>query len=267
MRTISGIGLKDVRAVYSGPERKLWELVMGEQIHIGGLASSMALCEKGGKLEGLKGVDLCCCSGAGMRFLVRFCKAAAMTGVDATQAMVELGQARCVEDGSSEKISFVCRDACDTGLPAAHADFVWGEDAWCYVEDKAKLIAEAVRIVKPGGKVLFTDWVEGAVGLTAEEAARLLTFMKFPNILNKEDYAVLLEKNGCRVAVAENTQQDPAHIDLYIDMLNKQLTYDALKIIGFDMGLMQAMAGEMAFMQKLAHEGKLIQGRFVAIKK
>ena len=42
--------------------------------------------------------------------------------------------------------------------------------------------------------------------------------------------------------------------------------YDALKIIGFDMELMGAMGGEMAFMQTLAHEGKIAQGLFVAAK-
>lgn len=265
MKTVARVRLKDVQAVYSGPERKLWELVMGEQIHIGGLSSSMALCEKAGKLEGLNGVDLCCCSGAGMRFLVRFCKVAGMTGVDATEAMVDLGQVRCHEDKSSEKIRFVCRDACDTGLVNGQADFVWGEDAWCYVEDKSALIAEAVRIVKPGGTILFTDWVEGEAVLSRGEAERLLKFMKFPNILSIQDYPRLLEKGGCRVLAAEDTKQFAAHVDLYLDMLNKQLTYDALKIIGFDMELMRAISGEMVFMQKLAHEGKLVQGRFVAL--
>jgi ABC-type amino acid transport substrate-binding protein len=55
-------------------------------------------------------------------------------------------------------------------------------------------------------------------------------------------------------------------VDLYLDMLGKQLTYDALKIIGFDADLMQAMAGEMQFMQGLAHAGKIAQGLFVARK-
>jgi len=50
-------------------------------------------------------------------------------------------------------------------------------------------------------------------------------------------------------------------------MLKKQLTYDALKIIGFDQALLQALAGEMAFAGELAHAGKLIQGLFVARKK
>ena len=66
-----------------------------------------------------------------------------------------------------------------------------------------------------------------------------LKFMKFPNILSIGDYKGLLEKNDCRVDVAENTQQFASHVDLYLDMLNKQLTYDALKIIGFDTSLMQ----------------------------
>jgi hypothetical protein len=48
MESKSGIGLKDVQGVYGGPEGDLWELVMGQQIHIGGFKSSMDLAEKAG---------------------------------------------------------------------------------------------------------------------------------------------------------------------------------------------------------------------------
>ncbi len=267
MRTAEGIGLKEVQGVYSGPEVDLWELIMGQQIHIGGISSSMALCEKTGKLEGLKGVDLCCCSGAGMRFLVRFCKAAEMVGVDATEKMIQRGQVRCSEEGLANRIRFVQRDACDTGLPGGQMDFVWGEDAWCYVENKAKLIAEAVRIVKTGGTIAFTDWVEGDAGLGEAAAERFLKFMKFPNLLSIKEYRALLEKNGCEMIVAEDTKQFTPHIELYINMLSKQLTYDALKIIGFDMNVMNVMAGEMSFMKEMSSQGRIAQGRFVARKK
>ncbi len=43
---MENIGLSEVQNVYSGPEGQLWELIMGEQIHIGGFASSMDLAEK-----------------------------------------------------------------------------------------------------------------------------------------------------------------------------------------------------------------------------
>ena len=90
--------------------------------------------------------------------------------------------------------------------------------------------------------------------------------MKFPNIQDLQGYSDLLTSNGCEVGAAEITGRFASHVDLYLDMLNKQLTYDALKIIGFDMELMQTMAGEMSFMQRLAHEGKIAQGLFVARK-
>ncbi len=266
MKLLNTVGLRDVQAVYGGPEGRLWELIMGEQIHIGGLESSMDLAERAAIAPGAQGIDLCCCTGAGMRFLVRFRGVAKMTGVDATPKMIAVGKERCAEEGLADAISFVEANVCNSGLPSASADFVWGEDAWCYVEDKPTLIAEAARLVKSGGTIAFTDWVEGDVPLSEEEAERYLRFMKFPSVLTIAEYGDLLKRNGCEVQVAMNTGRYARCVDLYLDMLNMQLTYDALKIIGFDMPLMEAMGGEMNFMRELAHAGKIAQGLFVAIK-
>ena len=126
--------------------------------------------------------------GAGMRFLVKFCGVASMRGVDATTKVVERGIQRCQALGLGKQISFTLADVCATGLPSGSADFVWGEDAWCYVVDKAKLIAEAARLVKPGGLIAFTDWIEGPAGLSEQEAERFLAFMKFPNIQDLKGY-------------------------------------------------------------------------------
>ena len=65
----SGCKLEDVQGVYSGPEGRLWELIMGEQIHAGGFSSSMELAQRAGIQAGWKGVDLCSALGAGCRFL------------------------------------------------------------------------------------------------------------------------------------------------------------------------------------------------------
>ena len=267
MRSTANIGLCDVQAVYGGPEGELWELVMGQQIHIGGFQSSMDLAEKAGIGPGMAGIDLCCCNGAGMRFLVRFRNVSRMHGVDATKAVVELGRRRCQAEGLSDRITFTLADVCDSGLPSASADFVWGEDAWCYVVDKPRLVAEAARLVKPGGAIAFTDWIEGPAGLTDGEAERYLKFMKFPNVLDRGEYVGLLSPSGCEVLVAEDTGRFAPCIDLYLNMLTMQLTSDALRIIGHDTELMAAMGGEMKFMQELAQAGKIAQGLFVARKK
>lgn len=267
MKKADQIHLSDVQAVYSGAEGRLWELLMGEQIHLGGLHSSMELAERAEIGEGQTGVDLCCASGAGMRFLVRFRKVARMKGVDATRAMLELGRRRCAEEGLADRITFVEANACNTGLSSGQFDFVWGEDGWCYVEDKAKLIAEAARLVKTGGAIAFTDWMEGSVEMTEEEARRYLRFMKFPSVLSLAEYSALLERQACRVSVAADTGHFVGMMPLYLDMVEKQLTYDALKIIGFDSGQAQTILGEMRFMQSLAKAGKIIQGTIIAEKR
>ena len=111
------------------------------------------------------------------------------------------------------------------------------------------IVQEAARIVKVDGVVAFTDWVEGPAGLSEEEKNRFCTFMKFPDVQSISGYSDLLAENGLEIEVAEDTEQFAAHVDLYLNMLNMQLTYDALKIIGFDQELMGAMAGEMMFLK------------------
>ncbi|MHC9544996.1 MAG: class I SAM-dependent methyltransferase [Vulcanimicrobiota bacterium] len=267
MKTKEKIGLENVQAVYSGPEGNLWKMIMGEQIHFGGFQSSMELAEKAAVGKGMKGIDLCCCLGAGMRFLLRFRGVDAMQGVDATSHVIEEGRRITREEGLDDKISFTLADVCSSGLPDGSADFVWGEDAWCYVVDKEKLIAEASRLVRPGGIIAFTDWIEGPKELTDEEADRFMAFMKFPNIQDMNGYSKLLENNGCEVKTSIDTGRFFPCVELYINMLTMQLTYDALKIIGFDTALMGAMAAEMNFMKEIARDGKVIQGLFVAQKK
>lgn len=265
MKQVQGIGLSEVQTVYSGAEGDLWELIMGQQIHIGGLTSSLDLAERAGIVPGSKGVDLCCCNGAGMRFLLRFRGVCHMTGVDATEAVLGRAAERNGAEGFAAKTTLVKADVCRTGLPAGQADFVWGEDAWCYVVDKPALIAEAVRLVRPGGTIAFTDWVEGP-GLSDADAARFLRFMKFPTFASIDDYSDLLRASGARVEVAEDTGRFAPYMDLYMDMLTKQLTSDALRIIGYDQALMGVLAGEMKFARGLAKAGKIAQACIVARK-
>jgi ubiquinone/menaquinone biosynthesis C-methylase UbiE len=263
---LTGIGLTDVKAAYAGSEGHLSELIMGEQVHVGGLISSQELADHAGIRAGTVGIDLCCYTGAGMRFLVRFRNVAHMTGIDATESMIEQGRQRTRQEGLAERISFLHADACATGLPEGSVDFVWGEDAWCYVVDKASLVAEAARIVRSGGTIAFTDWLEGPVAMRPEEAERFLRFMTFPSLLNLHEYTNLLEANGCHVETARDTGRFTPYVDLYRQMITMQLTYDALKIIGFDHKRMETLEHDRSFMQELAHDGKVIQGMLVARK-
>jgi len=267
LKSIQGIGLSEVISLYSGIQGDFMQLLFGQQIHVGGMGASLDLAERAGIAKGQKGIDLCCCNGAGMRCLVRFREVASMIGVDATEAVVERGRKRCRDEGLEDRIGFVAADACQSGLPTAGADFVWGEDAWCYVADKPKLISEAARLVHPGGVIAFSDWVEGPIELGDAEAHRFLGMMSFANVEDIPGYTRLLSENNCEVLVAEDTGRFPSYMDLYLKMIEMQLTYDVLATLAFRKDLLQTMVEGFRFLGEMARAHKVVQARFIARRK
>jgi SAM-dependent methyltransferase len=264
VKSIAGVGLAEVVSVYSGSQGDFMYLLFGQQLHIGGMKASIDLADRAGIGAGSNGVDLACCNGAGMRFLVRFRNVASMVGVDVTEAVVDRGRRLTREEGLDDRIQFIVADACQSGLPSASADFVWSEDAWCYVADKPRLIAEAVRIVRPGGVIAFTDWVEGPAGLSDTEAQRFLAMMTFANVDDIAGYVKLLSANGCDVRVAEDTGRFAPHFELYLNMIEMQLTYDVLRTVGFRTELLETLVDGFRFLGDLSRAGKIAQARFVA---
>ena len=124
-----------------------------------------------------------------------------------------------------------------------------------------------MRVVKPGGTIAFTDWISGTVPMSAEESARFLRFMSFPNVQDVEGYRGLLQRAGCTVLTAEDTGRFAPYADLYLEMVDKQLTYDALRILGFNADAFGAIGAEMQFLRDQAHAGKIAQGRFIACRR
>ncbi len=258
--------LRDVRDLYTGPVGTLWELIMGEQIHVGGRRSSQALAERAGLRAGWRGIDLCCALGAGMRFLVKQ-YGLSMCGVDGTPAMLDKARIRAEAEGLSDRLEFILADVTAVPYPDAGFDLVWGEDAWCYVDDKEKLVAEAARLLKLGGTIAFTDWIEGPSGLSEEEATRINSFMVFPYLESLEGYVALLHGHGFIIQeAADLTPEFARYCQLYLRMLGEQFTYDALRILGDDQAAFQQMAGEMTFIADQAAAGKIGRGRLVARK-
>jgi len=257
---------KDVQTIYSGVEGQLWELLMGEQIHIGGLVSSEALARFGRIAAGSRGVDFCCCSGAGMRFLLKRQAVAFMAGVDFTSEQVKLGAQRMKAQGvPTSAYRFYQGNAAEPCVKAEAFDFVWGEDAWCYVADKSGLLAQAKRALKPGGKVVFSDWV-ATEAMSATDAKRFLSFMKFSTFMTVRDYQKALAKEGFNTIKTKVTSYFVPSVKLYAAMYTRQHAYDVLRLLGFNQDVYNAVLDELTFILQLAQEKKLVQAYFVATK-
>jgi ubiquinone/menaquinone biosynthesis C-methylase UbiE len=263
------IGLSDIQKLYSGPEGALWKLVLGEQIHIGGFAESMAMAKKAGIKEGDKVLDLCSGLGAGLRFLVKNFKVQGF-GLDCSEHMIN--QAKALDTGEDllDKIEYKLGDVKEIPWDANTFDVVWSEDSWCYVDNKETLIKEAMRVLKPGGTLAFSDWIEGSAGLTKEEAERVCNSnmgMTFPYLETLKGYEDLIVKYGLRLISSEDLNEHFAEmIELCINYLTKQILYDALKVVGDDMEFFKAKCAEIEFWLEMAKARKFSRGRWVAKK-
>ena len=95
-----------------------------------------------------------------------------MNGVDATATVVERGHA-AARPKDRPTGSLLCWPTRASGLPRHSADFVWGEDAWCYVVDKPRLMAEAVRLAKPAARSPLPtgSWADALARRRAERSS------------------------------------------------------------------------------------------------
>jgi hypothetical protein len=66
------------------------------------------------------------------------------------------------------------------------------------------------------------------------------------------------------VRAAEDTGRFARHVDLYLDMIEMQLRYDALRIVGFSTELLDALIDGFRFIGEMARAGKIAQARFIA---
>ncbi len=255
--------IADVNEIYDGPVGILWEMLMGEQIHVGGDEETDVLAEKTGITRNTTLLDVCSALGGPARHLARKygCK---VFGLDATQKMVNEATMRTEKEGLSNLISFRLGNALDMPFKAETFDTVWGQDAWCYITDKDKLISESYRVLKPQGKIAFTDWLQ--VGnMTEQEWNDLNTFMAFPYMETLDGYEEILERTGFEICEKEDLSKDFAkHCHIYQEMLRTQLKDDITKNYGEEM--FQAAETGLGLWVKAADEGKVGRGRLIGKK-
>jgi ubiquinone/menaquinone biosynthesis C-methylase UbiE len=82
-----------------------------------------------------------------------------VTGLDLIDVSVAQATERARSKGLERLTDFHEGDATAMPFDDASFDLVWGQDAWCHVVDKSRLIAECVRVLVAGGTIAFTDWL------------------------------------------------------------------------------------------------------------
>jgi SAM-dependent methyltransferase len=92
-----------------------------------------------------------------------------IVGLDESPEMLEAARARIVREGLEDRAEVRTGDAARLDFPADSFDFVTAVQVYLYVGDVAAALAEAARVLRPGGRlaVVDTDW-DSCVWLTGD---------------------------------------------------------------------------------------------------
>jgi ubiquinone/menaquinone biosynthesis C-methylase UbiE len=120
--------------------------------------------------EGERGLDIGCGPGFLACEMGREVGAAGrITGLDNSPDMITAATQRARREGLAERLEFVVGDAAHLELPPAAFDFVVAVQVYLYVQEIERALAEAHRVLRPGGRLVIvdTDW-DSCVWLTAD---------------------------------------------------------------------------------------------------
>jgi len=233
-----------------------------DQDHFGGLlATDMLAClAKVGKLTQV--LDVCCGLGGPARYLAHH-YGCVVTGIDLNQIRVDSAIRLTKMVGLEEKVSFRCANALSSGLPSAKFDSLIAQEAFCHVPNKPGLLAECVRVLKPGGLIAFTDILEN-VRMTASAKERLCKEMAFTELNTLDTYRELLEVSGCEVKEVKDLSEEWARI-----LVKRLAMYRSLKdqtVARFGRSHFEKWDRTYSFFVALYSSGELGGGRFLAHK-
>ncbi len=173
-----------------------------DQDHYGGVAANDALARLAGIDETSRVLDVCSGMGGPARYLAHQlgCR---VTGIDLTPSRVA-GARRLTEmAGLAGRVDFVEADALANPFPDRTFDVVVSQEAFAHIPNRSRLIGECARVLKPGGRLAFTDIV-ARDGLSDASRDRLGREMAFAELETFDGYRRLLEDAGCATVLAED---------------------------------------------------------------
>lgn len=165
-----------------------------DYLSLGGIESTTELAHMAGVGEQTAVLDVGCGLGGPMLHLASTigCR---VTGIDLVQSNIDQALHLAGARGLTEMASFQQGDATSLPFEDNVFDIVWGQDAWCHVPDKAAMLSEAARVLRPGGTIAFTDWL-ASDGMSEPERSAALDAALCTTAVSATEYVALLADAG-----------------------------------------------------------------------
>lgn len=156
------------RKVYDTGLARLLTTIWGGNLHMGLFARSDEMLDvaqmrlkdhmarAAGLARGKRVIEAACGIGTTARHLARQ-YGVTVFATNISEAQLEQARVATEKEGLADKVRFGFADYHELDVPDRSFDCWWCQEALLYAVDKRKVLLEARRVVRPGGRIVFTD--------------------------------------------------------------------------------------------------------------
>ncbi|XP_075693450.1 uncharacterized protein LOC142660644 isoform X2 [Rhinoderma darwinii] len=193
-----------------------YEKIFGDGfVSTGGLETTKEFIAMLNLVQGQRVIDVGCGIGGGDFYMAKM-YGVEVLGMDLSSNMVEIAMERAVKE-KIPQVQFEIGDATRRIFPEASFDVVYSRDTILHINDKEALFRKFYSWLKPGGKILITDYCCGEQPLSPvfEEYVKQRGY----RLYTSEEYGQNLQKVGfVKVQALDRTEQ-------FVQVLKKELAH------------------------------------------
>jgi phosphoethanolamine N-methyltransferase len=212
------IGRPSEPGEYDDGMRTLLQIIWGDGFLSPGGAAEIERLLEGSDISGCAVLDVGCGLGAIDELLVGEYRAASVIGIDLDPLLLADMQARIERAQMSDRIRGMQVVAGPLPFADGSFDVVFSKDSLVQIPDKPAIFAEVLRVLRPGGRFIASDWLRGG---TADYSPEMMEFFRLEGIAY--NMATLAESAAAlRAARFEDVEVRDRH-DWYLDLAQREL--------------------------------------------
>ncbi len=175
----------------------LLQIIWGDGFLSPGGPEEVARLLEGSDIRDCHVLDVGCGLGAIDELLVAKYGARTVIGIDIDPGLVAGMQKRVERAGLAARIKGMRVDGGPMPFAAASFDVVFSKDSMVQIPDKAAIFSEVLRVLRPGGRFIASDWLRGGA---ADYSQEMMEFFRLEgiayNMASLEESASALRDSG-----------------------------------------------------------------------
>ncbi|CAG0916015.1 unnamed protein product [Notodromas monacha] len=234
-----------------------YEKIFGEDfISTGGRETTEEIVATLGLKPGMQVLDVGCGIGGSVFYMAEHFGVIAR-GVDLSANMLSMAKQKLDTKYAhlKDRVSFELADCLLMEVPESTFDVIYSRDAMLHIADKPTLFARLYKWLKPGGKLVITDYCHGEKLQHSEEYVKYVKSRNY-HLLTVVDYAHTLEQIFPEVWSDDRTatfikvlKREVAHLKAHREAFIQDFSekdYDEL-IKGWEAKVVRASSGDQAW--------------------